>query len=117
MEEFKTKDQQKEHAQIYKEFKVAVNMSASALKKWLATEESKKVGWDSGDGESIGHKSGKHIIDILQKKKADLTDADYKHMAKVHGYIARHMAQKPDGPEGSNWDYSLKNWGHDYRKK
>ena len=91
-------------------------MTAAALEKWLKTDESKAVGWDSGDGESIGHKSGERIIKILQKKKAELTAADYQHMQKVHGYIARHLAQKPEHPAASNWDYSLKNWGHDYRK-
>ncbi|GGH00256.1 DUF3140 domain-containing protein [Mucilaginibacter phyllosphaerae] len=105
-----------EHEEIYTEFKKAVNMTASVLKKWLKTDESKKVGWDSGDGESIGHKSGEHIIRILGKKKAELSDADYKHMQKVNGYIARHVAQKPKDPKNSNWDYSLKNWGHDYLK-
>jgi len=89
-------------------------MTASALEKWLKTEESKSVGWDSGDGESIGHKSGEHIIKILHKKKDELTTPDYKHMQKVNGYVKRHMAQKPDKPKDSNWDYSLKNWGHDY---
>lgn len=104
--------------EIYKDFKKSVNMSASALEKWLKTDESKKVGWDSGDGESVGHKSGEKIIHILDKKKGDLTNADYKHMQKVNGYIARHMAQKPDYDlEDSNWNYSLKNWGHDYSKK
>ncbi|MCO5934982.1 DUF3140 domain-containing protein [Mucilaginibacter sp. RB4R14] len=111
-----TDKEKQEHEEIYKEFNKTVNMTVPTLEKWLITEESKKVGFDSGDGESIGHKSGKHIIKILKKKKNDLTDADYKHMQKVHGYIARHMAQKPKEPKGSNWDYSLKNWGHDYLK-
>ncbi|TWR26630.1 DUF3140 domain-containing protein [Mucilaginibacter achroorhodeus] len=111
-------DKQKaEKENIYKEFKNAVNMSASALEKWLKTDESKKVGWDSGDGESVGHKSGERIIDILHKKKSELTATDYKHMAKVHGYISRHLAQKPKDAKDSNWDYSLKNWGHDFSKK
>lgn len=91
-------------------------MTAFSLEKWLSTEESKSVGWDSGDGESVGHKSGEHIIKILNKKKDELTEADYKHMQKVNGYIKRHSAQKPDEPKNSNWDYSLKNWGHDYSK-
>jgi hypothetical protein len=108
------KEQQQE---IYKEFKQVVNMTASALEKWLKTDESKSVGWDSGDGESIGHKSGEHIINILNKKQSQLTEADYKHMQKVHGYIKRHLAQKPEHPKSSNWDYSLKNWGHDYAEK
>ena len=101
---------------IYTEFKETVNMTASELEKWLKTEESKSVGWDSGDSESIGHKSGEKIIKILGKKKADLTDADYKHMQTVNAYAKRHLAQKPKDPKDSNWDYSLRNWGHDYSK-
>lgn len=106
----------KEKETIYNEFHQAVNMTAGELEKWLKTEASKSVGWDSGDGESIGHKSGEHIIRILHKKKADLTTQDYQHMQKVHGYVARHMAQKPEHAKNSNCDYSLRNWGHDYAK-
>jgi hypothetical protein len=108
---------EKEQQEIYTEFKELVNMPASVLEKWLQTEESKKVGWDSGDGESVGHKSGEKIIEILHKKKSDLSGADYKHMQKVTGYIKRHSAQKPNGNlQSTNWNYSLKNWGHDYSK-
>jgi hypothetical protein len=108
-------DEEKE--EIFKKFKDLVNMSAAVLKKWLLTDESKTTGQDSGDGESIGHKSGKKIIDILSSKKAHLTDADYAHMSKVISYISRHSAQKPAQPEDSHWLYSLKNWGHDPMKK
>ncbi|QJD94653.1 DUF3140 domain-containing protein [Mucilaginibacter robiniae] len=107
-----------EQKEVYTDFKHLVNMPASALEKWLQTDESKEVGWDSGDGESIGHKSGKKIIEILHKKKDELTDDDYKHMQKVVGYIKRHSAQQPDGDLAhTHWSYSLKNWGHDYAKK
>ena len=107
-----------EKKDIYKEFNELVNMSASELEKWLKTEESKEVGWDSGDGESVGHKSGEKIISILHKKKDELTEPDYKHMQKVIGYIKRHSAQKPNGNVAdTNWNYSLKNWGHNYNKK
>ncbi|MGB3642099.1 MAG: DUF3140 domain-containing protein, partial [Rivularia sp. (in: cyanobacteria)] len=52
---------------VIKEFNDAVNMTAKQLESWLETEDSKSVGQkDDGDDESIGHKSGKHIIDILQ---------------------------------------------------
>jgi len=107
-----------EKKEIYTDFKELVNMSASTLEKWLKTEESKNVGWDSGDGESVGHKSGEKIISILHKKKSDLQESDYKHMQKVVGYIKRHSVQKPSGNlADTNWNYSLKNWGHDYAKK
>jgi len=108
----------KEKKEIYNDFKELVNMPASAIEKWLKTDESKKVGWDSGDGESVGHKSGEKIISILHKKKDELQEADYKHMQKVVAYIKRHSAQKPSGNlADTNWNYSLKNWGHDYSKE
>ncbi|RZK69873.1 MAG: DUF3140 domain-containing protein [Pedobacter sp.] len=110
--------EQEEMKEVYKEFNDLVNMSASKLEKWLTTEESKAVGWDSGDGESIGHKSGERIIKILGKNKTDLSSSDYEHMQKVVGYIKRHLAQKPKGDiSESNWHYSLKNWGHDAEAK
>ncbi|MFD1142865.1 DUF3140 domain-containing protein [Larkinella insperata] len=103
---------EEEKKDVLNEFNDLVNMSPSELEKWLDTEESKSVGWDSGDGESVGHKSGEKIIDIKRKKQADLTDRDFEHMRKVVGYIKRHSAQRPKEVKGSNWEYSLKNWGH-----
>jgi len=100
------------------EFDSVVNMSASQLEKWLETDESKSVGQKKdGDSESIGHKSGKHIIEILNKNVDDLSESDYEHMGKVISYVKRHSAQEPAHIDGSNWAYSLKNWGHDPEKK
>ncbi|WP_420149496.1 DUF3140 domain-containing protein [Spirosoma sp.] len=109
-------DEQQKKA-LRKDFDSVVNMSASQLEKWLKTEESKSVGQKKdGDSESIGHKSGQHIIDILEKKTDDLSDDDYTHMGKVVSYVKRHSAQQPEHVAGSNWAYSLKNWGHDPEK-
>ena len=104
----------KDKDEIYDEFYDLVNMTPSEIEDWLDTDKSKGVGQDSGDGESKGHKSGKKIIKIKDKKKDDLTDSDYDHMKKVTSYINRHRAQKPDSSlKDSDWRYSLKNWGHD----
>lgn len=99
----------------YAEFKDAVNMTASELDRWLKTDESKSVGQKSSSGaESVGHDSGRKIVNILHSKKADLTEADEAHMRKVIGYVHRHTAQRPTGDvEESAWRYSLMNWGHD----
>lgn len=100
------------------DFNEVVNMSASQLEKWLETDESKSVGQTKdGESESVGHKSGKHIVDILNKKVSDLSDGDYEHMEKVVSYVKRHLAQRPSHIANSNWSYSLKNWGHDSEKK
>ena len=100
---------------IVKEFKEAVNMTASALERFLDTDESRKVGYKAHDGdESVGHQSGRKIVELLGKKQADLTEDDLKHMHKVVGYVHRHLAQRPKGDvEDTNWRASLMNWGHD----
>jgi len=102
-------------------FDRAVNMTASELRKWLDTPESHAVGWKGpdgkGNGESVGHASGRRIVEILGKKKGSLTDADYQHMRKVIGYVHRHVAQEPANTVTSRWRYSLMNWGHDPMKE
>lgn len=111
-----------DHARTYDGFQDHVNMAPAALETWLATDESKEVGWKGedgkGSGESVGHASGERIVEILRTKKADLTGDDFAHMRKVSGYVARHLAQRPDGETaGTRWAASLKNWGHDPNKK
>lgn len=103
------------HQETYNAFKDLVNMSPSAIEKWLETEESHEVGFvKDGAKESQGRKSAKKIIEIKRKHKADLTEEDFEHMSKVISYIKRHLAQKPSKDiEETPWRYSLKNWGHE----
>jgi|SRR5918994_927739 hypothetical protein len=105
----------KSDEQIIQEFGDAVNMTRKELEDWLKTDESKSVG--QGEGESAGHRSGRRIVEILQKNKSDYTDDDIDHMRKVVGYVNRHQAQGPQGDvKNSKWRYSLLNWGHDPMK-
>jgi hypothetical protein len=97
---------------VWDEWRNAVNMTAKELEGWLDTDESKSVG--QGDGESVGHRSGRRIVDLLGTKKGDLTDSDVEHMRKVVGYVHRHLEQRPSGDvTETRWRYSLMNWGHD----
>ena len=104
---------------VREQFQEAVNMSPAELERWLETDESRSVGQKEGDDESTGHASGRRIVELLHKKKGDLDDDDLAHMRKVHGYVARHLAQQPakEDVETSRWRYSLMNWGHDPLKK
>ncbi len=103
---------------IVAEFDDFVNMGPRALEDWLATSQSHDAGYaPGGEGETVGHASGRHIVKILHKKKSEYTDADIAHMRKVVGYIKRHLAQRPKGDTSTTrWAYSLKNWGHDPAK-
>jgi hypothetical protein len=100
---------------VRRQFGEVVNLSASELREWLKTDESKSVGQKpGGSGESTGHESGRRIVAILEKSEGDLDDDDVAHMRKVVGYVNRHLAQRPKNDvETSKWRYSLKNWGHD----
>jgi hypothetical protein len=105
-------------AQAKKEFYDLGNMSATELSDWLDTDTSKESGRDGGDGETKGHKSGRHIVDILSKNTSALSAEDVQHMHKVAGYIKRHKAQPPEGDiKDTTWRHSLMNWGHDPLKE
>ena len=102
-------------AETFRAFKDELNLTATELEKWLETEESRSVGQKTSDNaESTGHESGRHIVAILRKKQADLSDDDFAQMHRVISYVRRHRAQGPEKDvETSPWRYSLKNWGFD----
>ena len=103
-----------ERARIARDFDASVNMSAAEIEEWLGTEQSRRVGFKApGASESVGHASGRRIVAILGKAKAELDDGDYAHMRKVTGFVRRHRAQEPANMVTSRWRYSLMNWGHD----
>lgn len=102
--------------EVERAFRALVNLTARELTAWLETGESRSVGQDYGDGESIGRKSGKRIVVILRKKSA--TADDIKHMRRVVSFIRRHAGQGPRrNVATSRWRYSLMNWGHDPLKE
>ncbi|WP_066797149.1 DUF3140 domain-containing protein [Sphingomonas soli] len=106
-----------DHESVYRAFHEAVNMTADEIEAWLETDESRTVGYRRpGETESVGHASGRRIVQILRTGKAALDAADYAHMRKVVGFVRRHRGQGPHDEfrvPFSRWRYSLMNWGHD----
>jgi hypothetical protein len=103
-------------AKIESDFAAAVNMTADELEQWLRTPESKAVGWKGKNGErreSVGHASGRRVVEILRTPVSELSEEDLAHMCKVVSFTRRHLAQRPDNLVTSRWRYSLMNWGHD----
>jgi hypothetical protein len=100
-------------ADVKQAFRTLVNMTPRELEAWLATDESRSVGQDSGDGESIGRKAGRRTLHLLCAKGAPSAE-DIDHMRRVVGFIRRHLAQGPHrNIAASRWRCSLMNWGHD----
>jgi hypothetical protein len=61
-----------ELADVWDDWKDAVNMSQRQLQYWLETDESRSVGQKDGGGEATGHKSGRRIVEILGTNKGDM---------------------------------------------
>lgn len=78
--------------EVIQDFNDVVNMTSSELEKWLKSSDSESAGWskDDGSGESVGHDSGRKIIEILKdnpdKKPDEYTDEHIEHMRKVVAY-------------------------------
>ncbi|KAK8869599.1 hypothetical protein IAR55_000166 [Kwoniella newhampshirensis] len=120
----------KSEDEVVSDFNEIVNMTADELDTFLKTEGSETTGFkkDDGSGESIGHESGRKIVDILKrnpdKDPSKYTREDVEHMRRVVSYCKRHLAQESklketkgsEELEKSKSTRSLKNWGHDPMK-
>ncbi|MBB5709708.1 DUF3140 domain-containing protein [Sphingomonas xinjiangensis] len=81
--------------QSYRDFPQVVNLAPAERERWLGTQESRSVGiTHDGGSESVGHHTPASTARrfCAQRKR----DADYAHMAKVVGYVHRHLAQGPE---------------------
>lgn len=81
----------KDSKDVIREFNECVNMTAKELEDWLKSDDSNSAGWPKdGDGESVGHDSGRKIVEILKenpKGEADkYTEDQVSHMRKVVSY-------------------------------
>jgi hypothetical protein len=99
---------------IIEDFHEVVNMSPRELSSWLETDDSQAVGQKQDGDESTGHKSGRQIVQLLERNESDYSEDEIAHMRKVVSYVRRHSAQRPQGDvKDTRWRFSLMNWGHD----
>lgn len=85
----------KDRKDVITEFNSLVNMTASDLESWLKSDDSNSAGWpknggEDKNGETVGHDSGRKIVEILEanpdKKEDEYTDEQVEHMRKVVSY-------------------------------
>lgn len=82
----------KDETQVIREFNDIANMTASELEQWLKSDDSRSAGWpkDDASGESVGHDSGRKIVEILRsnpdKDPEKYTEEQIQHMRKVVSY-------------------------------
>ncbi|ODQ54767.1 hypothetical protein SAICODRAFT_17756 [Saitoella complicata NRRL Y-17804] len=116
-----------EKATVVKNFLDVVNMTEDELAEWLETEESNSTGQlKPGQAESIGHESGRHLLELMRctygSDPDTYNDEQIAFMRRVVSYCRRHLAQFPRNKaleeiRAGKWYWSLKNWGHDALKE
>jgi hypothetical protein len=98
--------------ELWQEFHTVVNMTSRELEDWLRTRSADE------DSEALpdeaGTPTGQHVVQILGKRRGDLTDDDARVMRRV---VERVRAQRRDDLEptagDAAWRHRLMSLGHD----
>jgi hypothetical protein len=97
---------------LWEEFHRVVNMTSRELMDWLRTRSADEETEELPD--HAGTKTGRAVLDILQKRRVDLTDEDERVMRNV---VDRIHAERRDDLEPTagqeNWRRRLMTIGHD----
>ena len=101
---------------LWEEFHRVVNMTSAELLDWLRTRSAHEDTEELPD--HAGTQTGQRVLEILKKRRVDLTDDDERVMRKV---IDRVRAERGDEPEPTagqrNWRHRLMTIGHDPLKE
>jgi hypothetical protein len=98
---------------VWDEFHQAVNMTSEELRTWLLTDASGETALPADPGLELPELGGK-VVQLLRKRKVDLTPDDVAVMAEVTDYVAERTADPPaEGVRDDEWRRSLMTVGHD----
>ncbi|MEU2793343.1 DUF3140 domain-containing protein [Streptomyces sp. NPDC007100] len=98
--------------ELWDEFHKAVNMTSRELREWLSVEA---AGEDSEEvPDRAGRPVGRHVLEILGKRRTDLTDGDAEVMRRVVEIVRDQRADASDPKAGGgDWRRGLMDIGHD----
>lgn len=97
---------------LWAEFHRVVNMTSRELSEWLRTRSAHEDTEELPD--QAGTKTGRAVLDVLQKRRVDLTDEDERVMRKVvdRVHAERGIDMEPKAGQ-ENWRHRLMTIGHD----
>lgn len=98
--------------ELWDEFHRVVNMTSRELREWLATDAA------GADGETplddVGDERSEAVLDILSKRRTDLTPDDVDVMRSVVAEVEAERGPDPDPEAGdAEWRHRLMSLGHD----
>jgi hypothetical protein len=98
--------------ELWQEFHTVVNMTSRELEDWLRTRSADED--DEALPDQAGTPTGRHVVQILGKRRVDLTEDDARVMRRV---VERVRAQRRDDLEptagDAAWRHRLMSLGHD----
>lgn len=97
----------------WEDFHRVVNMTSDELRSWLLTDASGEEAFPD-EPETGVSELGSLVVDLLRKRKVDLTDSDADAMRQVVEYVEEHLDEAPpDGAANERWRHELMTVGHD----
>jgi hypothetical protein len=98
---------------LWDEFHQTVNMTSDELRIWLLTDASGEDAFPADPDMGLPE-LGRRIVELLRKRKVDLTADDIQVMEQVSDYVAERTANPPPaGERDEEWRHSLMAVGHD----
>lgn len=95
---------------VWQEFHSVVNMSSEELREWLLTDAAGEEGLSSDPGHPVSDR-GEEIVEILGKRKTDVTEPDVELMNEVAEFVRNELADPRREDQG--WRRRLMSVGHD----
>ena len=94
-------------------FHQVINMTSEELRAWLLTEAPGAGGSPAGPGAGRPE-LGRQVVELLRKRKVDLTEQDADVMEQVVDFVLTQEAEGPaDAESDDEWRRSLMTVGHD----
>jgi hypothetical protein len=97
---------------LWEEFHRVVNMTSRELMDWLRT---RSAGEDSEQfADQAGSQTGRHVVEILRKRRVDLTADDERIMRKVVDRVHAERSADMEPTAGDEaWRHRMMTIGHD----
>ena len=98
--------------ELWDEFHRVVNMTSRELRDWLSTLSAGETSEVPPD--QAGTDTGQHVLQILGKRRTDLTVDDASVMQRVVSKIHGERGESPEPKAGqAPWRHKLMTLGHD----
>ncbi|MEW2353715.1 DUF3140 domain-containing protein [Spirillospora sp. NPDC029432] len=97
---------------LWDEFHGVVNMTSDEIRTWLLTDASGEDAFPADP--RMLPELGTQVVDLLRKRKVDLTREDTEVMRKVVEFVEERTANRPaDAARDERWRHALMSVGHD----